>query len=105
MSDNAHGQKKTTFPKLPFPQCCNGTLPKPSICTGCEQWLEHNTSIVCSFSQQGFDVDTKEGKVHISPCGTAYHDKCLRIGSPFCTRHTDGMGLTHSCARGIGIHT
>ena len=49
---------------------------------------------VCLFQKTGFQLD---GRCY-SPCGTQYHQKCVRAGTPFTSRLANGRGLSYPAA-------
>lgn len=62
------------------------------FCSGCDRATAgYLKTHVCVFASTGFILDG----VSYPPCGTLYHEGCIRVGEPFTSRLPDGKGLSY----------
>ena len=76
---------------LPIPTR-NGIKRRLKRCAGCHLSLSGKAATVsCCFRRSGFDG--------FIPCGTSYHTRCIKVGSPFHSRQKNNQGLAFPTVR------
>ena len=61
-----------------------GSKNRLTTCSGCLLPFNHHSNFhKCMFAQSGFQVKGKSFR----PCKVIYHATCIKVGSPFTSRH------------------
>ena len=76
--------KSSNWTYLPLVPCPFGSVKKLTNCTGCRTPIDIGTPVhKCMFYSKGFTCKN----ITFQACEVIYHPQCIRVGSPFRTRH------------------